>query len=57
MSAEAAMARIEAIVAEIERLNAASKGAFRQASDKESLDIVSRIERKMQQNQGETNAV
>lgn len=44
-----AMARIEAIVAEIERLDAASGGKFRQSEDREAHDIAARIERKMSQ--------
>jgi hypothetical protein len=50
--AELALDRIEAILAEIEQLDAASGGRFRQASDRESFDVVCRIERKMQQNMG-----
>ncbi len=38
---------ILAIVADIERLDRETKGQFRQASDREALDIVSRIERKL----------
>lgn len=42
-----ALDRIEAILAEIEALDRESGGQFRQASDKEALQIVQRIERKM----------
>lgn len=45
--AELALARVEAILSEIEALEAASGGQFRQASDSEPLDIANRIERKM----------
>lgn len=47
-----ALDNIEAILAEIEALDAATKGRFRQASDREAFDIAARIERKMAQNQG-----
>ena len=48
-----ALDRIEAILAEIEQLDAATNGQFRQADDREALDIVSRIERKLR---GRTNS-
>ena len=51
MSTELALTRIEAILAEIERLDRESKGRFRQASDREAFDLVCSIERKMQQKQ------
>jgi hypothetical protein len=38
---------IEAILAEIERLDAETAGKYRQISDREVLDICSWIERKM----------
>jgi len=38
---------IEAMLAEIERLDAESGGRYRQASDREAYDIACRIERKM----------
>lgn len=41
--------RIERLLAEIEEFDAATKGLFRQASDREAYDIASRIERKMRQ--------
>lgn len=44
------LARIEAIVAEIERLDAMTNGQFRDESDREAFDIVCRIERRMLQN-------
>jgi hypothetical protein len=40
---------IETAVREIEALDAASGGQFRQASDREAYDIVCRIERKLRQ--------
>ena len=51
---EQALANIEAILSEIEMLDAASKGRFRQSSDRECFDIVCRIERKMQQQESES---
>lgn len=39
--------RIEAILADIERLDRESGGNFRQTSDMETAQIVARIERKM----------
>ena len=47
--AEIALGRIEEIVSDIQRLDAETKGKFRQASDRESFDLVCSIERKMQQ--------
>lgn len=48
--ADKALARIEAILSEIEALDAASGGAFRQASDREAFDTAARIERRMARN-------
>jgi hypothetical protein len=39
--------RIEELAAEIEKLDAATRGQFRQADDREAIDILNRIERKM----------
>jgi hypothetical protein len=50
--AELALDRIEAITADIERLDRESGGRFRQPSDREAFDMVCRIERRMQQNMG-----
>lgn len=52
MSAELALARIEAILAELERLDAASGGLFRQANDREAHDLAARILRRMVANEG-----
>ncbi len=41
--------QIEAILAEIERLDAETKGRFRQVEDKEAFIIAAKIERKMRQ--------
>jgi len=49
-AAELALARIEAIVTEIERLDAATGGQFRDPYDREARDHVERILRKMAQN-------
>lgn len=46
--------RLDAILAEIDAIDCASAGAFRQASDREAFNVAARIERKMQQNQGKT---
>lgn len=43
MSADLALARIEAILVDIESQDAASKGQFRQATDGEALGIVMAI--------------
>ena len=51
MSADAVLTSIEVILADIERLDAETHGQFRQASDRQALAIISRIERKMQANQ------
>ena len=47
MSIEITLGRIEAIVSEIEELDAATACQFRQAEDQEAFYIASRIERKM----------
>lgn len=44
-----ALSRIEAIMADIERIDRESGGQFRQAEDREAFDIAARIERKMAQ--------
>lgn len=44
-----ALDEIEAILSEIEKMDAQSGGRFRQAEDREAYDIAARIERKMQQ--------
>lgn len=44
---EIALARIEAILAEIEQLERETGGAYRQPSDREAYDITARIERRM----------
>jgi hypothetical protein len=43
--------RLDAIVAEIEWLDKATNGAYRQASDREALDVVRPIEKKLQRKQ------
>jgi hypothetical protein len=48
-AADLALSRIEAILTEIEELDRASNGRFRQASDREAFDQVCRIERRMKQ--------
>jgi hypothetical protein len=48
--ADLALARIDAILSEIERLDRETKGQFRQASDREAYDLARRIERKMAKN-------
>jgi hypothetical protein len=40
---------IDAILSDIERLDAMTGGQFRQAEDREAFDIAARIERKMRQ--------
>lgn len=52
MNAEKSLDRIDAILAEIERLDVATGGQYRQESDKEALNIVRKIERKVLQNKG-----
>lgn len=44
-----ALSRIEAIMADIERIDRESCGRFRQAEDREAFDIAARIERRMAQ--------
>lgn len=45
--ARLALSRVEAILDEIERLDAATGGAFRDTYPREAFDVVARIERKM----------
>jgi hypothetical protein len=52
VSAEDHLSRIEAALAEIERLDIASGAKLRQAHDRECFDVVCRIERQMQQGEG-----
>lgn len=47
MSTDLILRRIDAILADIERLDAESGGQFRDVADREAFDIASRIERKM----------
>lgn len=49
--ADLALRRIEAILVEIERLDAESGGQFREEGDREAFDIAARIERMMLRNQ------
>lgn len=49
MSAAQHLTEIEKILAEIERLDRATNGRFRQAEDREAFDIACRIERQVQQ--------
>jgi hypothetical protein len=49
MTASDHLSRIEAIMADIERIDRESGGRFRQAEDREAFDIAARIERKMAQ--------
>lgn len=49
MIAEKNLSNLESILTEIERLDRASGGKLRQASDRESFDVACRIERQMQQ--------
>lgn len=51
MNNDLPLARIEAILSEIERLDAATQGWCRQPSDREAFNIINRIERKMRRNQ------
>lgn len=46
-AAELALMRIENILGEIEHLDAATNGQFREATDREAFDVASRIERQM----------
>jgi hypothetical protein len=50
-TADLPLRRIEAILAEIERLDAETGGQFREEYDREAFDIAARIERKMLRNQ------
>jgi hypothetical protein len=50
-TADLALRRIEAILAEIETLDAESGGQFREEGDREAFDTAARIERMMQRNQ------
>lgn len=52
---EAALAQIEAILAEVERLHQESGGQFRQSSDIEALHLACRIERRMANQFGKHN--
>ena len=45
INANVALRRIEAIVTEIEELDRATNGAFRQYEDREARDLISHIER------------
>lgn len=45
-----ALDQIEAMLAEIERVDRESGGRFREPDDREAYDIVSRLQRKMRQN-------
>lgn len=47
MSTDLQLRRIEAILADIEKLDAESGGQFRQAEDREAFDVACRIERRM----------
>ena len=49
--AEQIMSCVEAIVTEIEILDAATAGHFRQIEDREAYDIIARIERRLAQQQ------
>ena len=50
-TADMALSRIEAILAELERVDAESGGKFREEGDREAFDIAARIERMMLRNQ------
>jgi hypothetical protein len=50
-TADLALRRIEAILAEIVNLDAESGGQFREEGDREAFDIAARIERMMLRNQ------
>jgi len=45
-----ALDRIEAILAEIEVLDIATDGQFRQPSDREAFNLAARIERRLRRN-------
>ena len=49
MNAEKHLDRIEAVLADIERLEAATGGKFHEAGDREAYDTACRVERKMRQ--------
>jgi hypothetical protein len=49
-TADLALRRIEAILAEIEHLEAETGGKFREEGDREAFDIAARIERRMLRN-------
>lgn len=49
MNAEHHLTEIEKILTEIELLDRASNGRFRQAEDREAFDVVARIERQTRQ--------
>lgn len=49
--AELALARIEAILSDVETLERETGGIYRQASDHEALKVAERIERRMAQQQ------
>jgi hypothetical protein len=49
-AADLALRRIEAILAEIEHLEAETGGKFREEGDREAFDIAARIERMMLRN-------
>lgn len=52
------LTRIEVLVAEIEVLDAATAGQFRQDEDREAYDIIGRIERKLaQQTQADEHGI
>jgi len=46
-AAELALARIEAILSDVEALERETGGIYRQPSDREALEIADRIERRM----------
>ena len=54
--ADMALIRIEAILAELERVDAESGGKFREEGDREAFDIAARIERMMLRNQPSESA-
>jgi len=57
VSIELALNSIEAIVSEIEKLDASTGGRFREAEDQEAFYIASRIERKMRRHRHIRRAV
>jgi hypothetical protein len=48
MSNDLVLSRIEAILSDLEALDAETGGIYRQPSDREAFDVVTRIERAMQ---------